>query len=104
MTVVKPNGDTVVNHVERYETPLPKASFTNAGLFIEDEMRLLDDRLTLTAGGRFDGIFVKNEKCYDVDSIIKNGEIQPMPSQRVTFESGEKMISRGAPIWVCCTT
>lgn len=90
MTVVKPNGDTVVNHVERYETPLPKASFTNAGLFIEDEMRLLDERLTLTAGGRFDGIFVKNEKCYDVDSIIKNGEIQPMPSQRVTFESGEK--------------
>lgn len=45
-------------------------------------MRLLDDRLTLTAGGRFDGIFVKNEKCYDVDSIIKNGEIQPMPAAR----------------------
>ena len=90
MTVVKPNGDTVVNHVERYETPLPKASFTNVGLFVEDEIHLLEHRLLLTAGGRIDGIFVKNDQCHDVDSIIKNGEIQPMPSQRVTFESGEK--------------
>lgn len=90
MTVIKPNGDTVVNRVERYETPLPKSSFTSAGLFVQDEMRFFDNRFVVTAGGRLDGVFVKNEVCHDVDSIFRNGERQPVPSQRVTFEAGEK--------------
>ena len=89
MIVVKPTGDTIVNKVRRVESPFPDASFTSAGLFVQDEMNLLDDRLTLTAGGRFDGIFVKNATGYDVDSIFKNGELQSMASQRVTFEAGE---------------
>ena len=87
MRVVKPNGDTIVNKVRRVESPFPNASFTSAGVFAQDEMRFCDDRLKLVIGGRLDGIFVKNDRGFDVDSIYKNGELQPMSSQRVTFEA-----------------
>lgn len=89
MTVVKPNGDTIVNNVERGESPLPDASFTSAGMFVQDEMHLLNQRLTITLGGRLDGIFVSNDECHDVDYILKNGEAQSLNSQRVTFEAGQ---------------
>lgn len=89
MTVIKPTGDTIVNNVERGESPLPDASFTSAGVFVQDEMHLLDQRLTITLGGRFDGIFVSNDECHDVDYILKNGETQPLSAQRVTFEAGQ---------------
>lgn len=90
MMVVKPTGDTVVNKVRRVESPFPEASFTSAGIFAQDEIRCLNDRMTITLGGRLDGIFVKNAIGYDVDSIFKNGELQPMTTQRVTFEAGNE--------------
>ena len=88
VSVLKPDGTQVAsNELERGETPLPRASFTSAGLFAQDEMNFLDNRLKITVGGRVDGIFVKNEECGDVDYIIKNGEPQPV-SPTVTFEAG----------------
>src|SRR5574344_1504309 len=57
VNVIKPNGDTLkTNHVERGETPLPDASFTSAGVFAQDELHLLSNRLTLTAGARADRV------------------------------------------------
>lgn len=84
---VKPNGDTIVNKVERGESPFPNASFTSAGVFAQDETHI-GDRFTLTVGGRLDGIFVTNEECYDVNYIIKNGQEQPLTTQRITFAAG----------------
>ena len=79
------------NHIERGETPLPKASFTSAGIFVQDEMRFFANRLNVTVGGRIDGIFVENEECHDVDYIITNGEMNDHPAgQRITFEKGSK--------------
>lgn len=89
VTVLKPNGDTaMVNNVERHETPIPNSSFTSAGIFVQDEMRLLNDRLILNAGARVDGIIVENDECHDVDYIITNGVQNDHPAgQRITFEA-----------------
>jgi len=79
------------NYIERGESPLPDASFTSAGVFVQDEMRFFNNRLNITIGGRIDGIFVQNEECHDVDYIITNGNINEHPSgQRITFEKGSK--------------
>ena len=88
VNVIKPNGDTLkTNHVERGETPLPDASFTSAGVFAQDELHLLSNRLTLTAGARADRVWIKNEKCFDVDYIVLNGVRDDAPAtQRVTFD------------------
>lgn len=91
VSIVNPAGDTIkTNKVERFESPLPNCSFTSAGLFAQDEMHFLENRLTLTVGGRLDGIFVINGLCHDVDSVITNGGPATIPAtQRVTFEAGK---------------
>lgn len=86
--VFKPNGDLMkTNHLERGETPIPTSSFTSGGIFAQDEMHLLDNKLTITAGGRFDKIWVKNEECYDVNYVRVNDGDKTVPAtQRITFE------------------
>jgi hemoglobin/transferrin/lactoferrin receptor protein len=88
VNVLKPNGDTLkTNHVERGETPLPTASFTSAGAFAQDEMHFFNNKLTVTAGARLDEVWIKNDKCYDVDYITLNGVRTDNPAtQRVTFD------------------
>ena len=92
VNVVDSTGDTLkTNNIERKESPLPDASFTSAGIFIQDEMRFFADRLNVTVGGRIDGIFVENGECHDVDYIITNGNMNEHPAgQRITFEKGSK--------------
>lgn len=85
--VLKPDATVLkTNNVIRYETPLPSSTFTSTGAFIQDEAHFLDNRLTLTVGGRIDGVFVSNDECYDVDSLKMNGNLQK-PVQRFTFKS-----------------
>ncbi len=79
------------NDIERGESPLPDASFTSAGVFVQDEMRFFANRLNVTVGGRIDGIFVENGECHDVDYIITNGNMNEHPAgQRITFEKGNR--------------
>jgi Outer membrane receptor proteins, mostly Fe transport len=89
MQVLKPNRDIIKeNNIIRYERPLPSSKFSSAGIFIQDEEHFLDNRLTITAGARIDGVFISNDECYDVDSIKINNVLQK-PAQRITFESDD---------------
>lgn len=92
MTVQDSTGNVLkTNNIERKESPLPDASFTSAGIFVQDEMRFFANRLNVTVGGRIDGIFVENGECHDVDYIITNGEMNDHPAgQRITFEKDSK--------------
>ncbi|MCF8359502.1 MAG: TonB-dependent receptor [Prolixibacteraceae bacterium] len=91
--VLNPDGSVLItNNIERGETPIPESTFGSAGLFFHDEARLLDDKLTLTLGGRLDGIQVKNEQGTDVDYLIVNGNRNDAPpTQRITFEESTDM-------------
>ncbi len=88
--VANPQGTVLVtNHLERGETPIPESTFGSAGIFLQDEVRLFDDKLKLIAGGRIDGVLVQNREGLDVDYLIVNGTLNDSPAnQRVTFEKG----------------
>ena len=45
------------------ETPLPTASYTSAGIFVQDGMSFLDGRLLLDLGARADVNHVSNKAC-----------------------------------------
>lgn len=87
-----PEGEVIkTNNLERGETPIPESRFNSAGLFLQDETHLLNDRLTLITGGRLDEVWIKNEEGFDVDYLIVNGVRNDSPStQRVTFNKGRE--------------
>lgn len=79
------------NNMVRGETPTPESTFASAGIFIQDETKLLDDRMTLIVGGRMDRIKVSNEQGRDIDYLITNGTRNDAPpNQRITFAAGSK--------------
>jgi hemoglobin/transferrin/lactoferrin receptor protein len=90
--VINPAGTTLVtNNIERGETPIPQSRSNNAGLFIQNETKMLNGDLTLIVGGRMDGVQITNQKGYDVDYMIVNGVRNDAPStRRVTFNSGRE--------------
>lgn len=97
--ILNPQGTVVkTNKMERGEIPIPESIYKTAGLFIQDEFHLMDNRLTLIAGGRLDGVWVENKKGVDVDYLIVNGvRNDSPPTQRVTFAEGnEKSLSWSA--------
>ncbi len=89
--VVNPAGNVVKTiNLVRGETPIPKSSFSSGGIFVQDEARLLNDRLTLITGGRVDGIVVENEAGTDIDYLIVDGvRNDTPPNQRITFPAGK---------------
>ena len=56
----KLGNDTILE-----EVPLPNSSFTSAGIYIQDEWRMIPQYTTLVLGGRYDGIQVHNDVTYD---------------------------------------
>jgi len=77
----------------RTEKPLPKASYTSAGLYAEDESRFYDERLIVTVGGRIDGNFIENDECHNVESVenLTTGIINENPAGKyTTYEAGTK--------------
>lgn len=89
--VINPAGNVVKTiHLVRGETPIPKSSFSSGGIFVQDEARLFNDRLTLITGGRVDGIVVENEAGTDIDYLIVDDvRNDTPPNQRITFPAGK---------------
>ncbi|MFA5535405.1 MAG: TonB-dependent receptor, partial [Mariniphaga sp.] len=90
--VVNPAGEIIkTNNLERGETPIPESRFSSAGLYFQDEVSLLDERLTLITGGRIDRVWIKNEPGFDVDYLILNETRNDTPpTQRLTFKKGSE--------------
>ena len=90
--VLDPEGIVVkTNNLIRGETPTPESSFSSAGIHIQDESHLINDKLTLIVGGRADIIGVKNDVGFDIDYLIVNGiRNDSPPNQRITFEKGNE--------------
>ena len=85
-------GDiTATNNIVRGETPIPNSCFGSAGIYLQDEHRVFNDKLKLVVGGRIDGIRMDNEQALDYDYLIVNGTRNDTPpNQRITFEENEE--------------
>ena len=90
--ILNPAGAVVkTNNLIRGETPTPESSFSSAGIHIQNESHLLNDKLTLIIGGRVDLIGAKNQEGRDIDYLIVNGiRNDTPPNQRITFEAGNE--------------
>jgi hemoglobin/transferrin/lactoferrin receptor protein len=74
--------------VIRSEKPNPDSRFGSAGLFLQHEMSLLNERMEVIAGARIDRVRVINDQGLDPFSITINGLLKdPVPGQRIVFES-----------------
>lgn len=62
------------------ERPVPESDFRNIGFFVDDEIKLIENKLTINAGARFDGIKVTNKKTYNPVYDITNGVISYTPA------------------------
>lgn len=57
------------------ERPIPVSSYRSLGVFAQDEMRLLKDKLKINLGGRIDQIKVTNEIAFNPEYVIINGGV-----------------------------
>lgn len=64
------------------DLPLPEARFRALGMFVQDDISLLDDRVRLSLGGRIDAIHVENEEGYDLQYVIVDGNRTDAPPSR----------------------
>lgn len=92
MEILNPDGDILMtNNLVRGETPNPESGFNSAGVYFQDEISLMENKMTLITGGRFDRIKITNEQGYDLDYLIINGNRNDSPpTQRLTFEKGSE--------------
>ena len=68
------------------DKPVATSTFGNLGIFAQDEMSLLNKKLNLTLGGRYDFINIKNEETNNPQYIIDNGvKIVPPSNPDASF-------------------
>lgn len=69
-----------------FEKPLPNSTFYSAGVYLHDEIKLLND-FNLTLGGRYDFIWLNNEKTFNPLYEINDGVVNDTPAgQKVIWE------------------
>jgi outer membrane receptor protein involved in Fe transport len=75
----KLGNDTILE-----EVPLPNSSFTSAGIYAQDEWKIIPRYTTLVMGGRYDGIRVHNDATYDTLWLQYGGQ-RVTPSNRTVL-------------------
>ena len=85
--VLNPVDQSVVNTTNKIigEKPIPDSKFLSIGVYAQDEIKLIKDKLKVTVGGRIDGINVTNDKTYNPVYEITNGVINYDPTSRVLY-------------------
>ncbi|MDP4115915.1 MAG: TonB-dependent receptor, partial [Bacteroidota bacterium] len=68
-----------------YEKPLPDATFNSTGVFAQDEIKLFNNKLSVTIGGRFDYIFIRNNDIINPIYEITNGKINYAPAGQILY-------------------
>lgn len=62
------------------EKPLPNSSYSSLGVFAQDGMNLLKDKLDLNLGARYDYINITGEKTFNPEYEIVNGNLNNNPT------------------------
>ena len=76
-----------------YEKPLPDADYSSAGIYLQNEMNLLDN-LNLTLGGRYDYIWLNNAKTYNPLYEVNNGVVNNHPRGQTIIWEAESAVNK----------
>lgn len=85
--VLGPDAKTTVKTVYKtiVEKPLPDADYGSIGVFLNDELSLIEKRLKLILGGRFDLISINNSETKNPVSEINDGVVNNTPSNQIVI-------------------
>lgn len=80
-------GNTVVNTINRViaEKPLPDSRMQSIGLFAQDDLKLIKDKLKLSIGARIDKIDISGEETLNPLYEINNGIINNSPANQTVI-------------------
>ncbi len=87
--ILNPLDSSVVstNYKTIFEKPLPDANFNSAGIYVHDEIKLVD-YLNLTLGSRYDFIWLNNSETKNPLYEVNNGIINNNPDgQKIIWNS-----------------
>jgi hemoglobin/transferrin/lactoferrin receptor protein len=76
-----------------YEKPLPDADYSSAGIYLQDEMNLLNN-LNLTLGGRYDYIWLSNAETYNPLYEVNNGVVNNNPPRQTIIWEAESAVNK----------
>jgi hemoglobin/transferrin/lactoferrin receptor protein len=62
------------------DRPVPVSHFFSAGIYGQDEWHLIQNKLTLTLGARYDWIHVSSDETLNPEYIISGGVLQTAPA------------------------
>ena len=82
------NGDgAVVNTINQIvgERPVPLATYRTAGVFFNNDYNLFENNFIVTFGGRYDFINTENDKAYNPEYIIIDGNRNDTPPGQKTL-------------------
>lgn len=85
-TIVKTSTTTRITA----DYPVPNSNYVSTGFFAQNESHLLDNKLSITVGGRLDLIKVTNEETRNPAFVNTNGIISyPPQNPLASFSAGE---------------
>lgn len=90
--ILSPDGSSVVSEINKItgEKPIPDAYFKSSGIFLQNEISFLNDRMKLDFGGRFDLINIKNDEVKNPLYEITNGVRNDSPASQTTIWNSGK--------------
>ena len=73
---------SVVNTINRIigEKPLPNSKYSSLGFFAQDEMPIIEDKLMISLGARYDRINISGEETLNPQYEINNGVVNNSPA------------------------
>jgi len=70
------------------DIPVPESAYSSYGIFAQDQVSVMNDRLFLDVSARVDGIYISNEQSVSPLYVISNGVINNSPAnQKVLWEA-----------------
>ncbi|MCP5060883.1 MAG: TonB-dependent receptor, partial [Ignavibacteriae bacterium] len=74
------------------DKPVPNSKFESMGIFVQNEMHVLNNKLKLTVGGRYDFINISNEETNNPNYILNDGnKIIPPIDQSASYPESEEI-------------
>jgi hemoglobin/transferrin/lactoferrin receptor protein len=87
------NDQSVINTTNKIigEKPIPDSRFLSIGIYVQDDINIIKDKLNMTVGSRIDKINVSNDKTYNPVYEITNGIVNFSPSSQVLYWDKKKI-------------